>query len=204
MCRYLQWLLDLLGFNPAQIVRSVVVIFACPVRPHVALEARLDDGREPDCQKPSVMFGDIYNNRRPAKVVLAASPYVRGGFTERNGIDIAPAVLLDGDDNPNYYEACFKLTHDGVTRYYPGGVPAPLNSRIAVIKCFARMAWDTGAGGRGPWLTHYDYRSEELITYTVGPDGASAPVRQALAVRDGGTVEHSGGVLERMRAGGPF
>jgi len=119
-------------------------------------------------------------------------------------MDIAPAVLLDGAHNPNFYEACFKLTHDGVTRYYPGGVKAALDSRIAVIKCFARMAWNAAGQRVGPWLTHYDYVREEITTYTVGPAGPSEPVTNALAIRDGGIVEHTGGVLERMRAAGPF
>ncbi len=196
MVRYMKWILDLLGFSPAT-ERDVVVVFACPVKPHVVLESRLQDGGEPHCQNPDVHFGDIYSREVPPFRLTPDIPYDRGRLLD--GHAHLEAALLDRGSNPNNYEACLKLTHNGVTRYYPGGVGAALNDRLAVIRVFARMGWRLP---NNTWIDHYNYRTQVLTTYAEG-DVQIALMRR-LPLVDGGIVANAAAVRGRMAVGGEF
>ena len=50
------------------------------------------------------------------------------------------AALVDHGGRHNSYEACLRVSHDGVTAYYAGGV-GRLPDADAVIRVFASMSW---------------------------------------------------------------
>lgn len=54
------------------------------------------------------------------------------------------AVLVDGDGGRNNYEAALKFTHDGVQKYYPGGVNAVMDTPDQIIRVFTTMSWVSG------------------------------------------------------------
>jgi len=57
------------------------------------------------------------------------------------------AVLVDGDEGLNNYEAALRFEHGGKKSYYPGGVRAVFDNAEEIIGVFTTMSWvssDTG------------------------------------------------------------
>ncbi|MGB2986625.1 MAG: hypothetical protein WBE26_12170, partial [Phycisphaerae bacterium] len=68
--------------------------------------------------------------------------------------------LEDEDGKPNCYEAAAKLTYEGTTKYYPGGVPgAALDIPLEVLHLFHALSWFEYEGGT--WVK----RGVEVIVY---------------------------------------
>lgn len=213
MARYMEWIFRLLGFG-ANVESSVVVIFTCPVKPHVVLESLLT-GAEPHCQNPPFNFGDLYKESREieptrkifsilSKYVPDDAPYTKSAVKNYIASDFHTADLLDDKNNGNFYEACFKLTVNGVTNYYPGGVKyepdeARPETRLQVIKVFKKMGWQ----GSRIIREHYNYETERLTVYELNT-GREIGVSRHCPLIDGGTVGSVHEVKDRMKRLGEF
>ncbi len=198
MARYLKWLLDLLGIQVT--ASSVVVIFACPVKPHMALEATLQpNGSELHCQNPDLGFGQLYNTRDPGNYLPLQHPYRRVQFSAQGHLHFGAPELLDGGNNPNFYEACFKLEASAQTWYYPGGVGARIDTRINVLRVFARMSWRVN----GALQPHFNYATGTLTTHLVDAGGnITGSVDVVLPLIDGGFVNTAAAVRALMQRAG--
>lgn len=91
-----------------------------------------------------------------APTTALEAPWGSGGMYLVGGRADHPAwriALLDGNFRPNNFEAALKLTADGKTIYYPGGVQATFDNADDVLGVFNCLAWFEGAGGKNFRIT---------------------------------------------------
>ena len=160
MARYIRCLIKALGVPGTA---ETVVVYASAYRPQMALESPLPERQDAvaHTQSPQVCFEDIYGRNQKSEKY---SPKIYNKYNNiSEELRLEEAALVDGEGTTNNYEGCFKFTFNGITKYYPGGVPSSLNNRIQVLQCFQGMAWikDDKIKRR----MHYNYKEKKLYIY---------------------------------------